>query len=124
MRQADGRTWFSVAADLDASCTITTDAICGEVLHVRRNSSGGSISTPIARFYAWRPGVQNEVYRAHWHVDCFVLDHRLSPDPSVAGTALVQALFREGLCSEPLCVSWHRSKEVGGREFGEVFERD
>jgi hypothetical protein len=112
---------FAVTPVFDAACVITPDAVSGEVYHVVRNAAGGAVSTPVARFFAWRPGYV-EGFRAHWRVDCFVRVHPVSPDPELIGPALAEALLRESLCTEPLWVSWHRSEELRGKAFGEVFD--
>ena len=114
---------FSIASDLDAACVITSESVAGEVYHVERNESGGANFTPVARFFAWRP-VHVENFHPHWRVDCFVRNHPLSPDPKVLGDALAKGLLREAICSEPLWVSWHRSEEINGKAFGEVFDFD
>ncbi len=114
---------FAIAPDFDAACLISSESVAGEVYHVARNQAGGATFTPVARFFAWRP-VHAENYHAHWRVDCFVRVHELSPPPKVLGVALAEGLLREAICSEPLWVSWHRSEELGGKNFGEVFDFD
>ena len=114
---------FSIAPDLDAACVITSESVAGDVYHVERNELGGATFTPVARFFAWRP-VHVEHYHPHWRVDCFVRNHQLSPDPKVLGDTLAKGLLRESVCSEPLWVSWHRSEEINGKAFGEVFDFD
>jgi hypothetical protein len=114
---------FSIAPALDAGCVITAEFIAGEVYHVERNASGAANFTPVARFFAWRP-VHSENFHRHWRVDCFVRVHELSPDPEVLGKALASGLLREAVCKEPLWVSWHRSEELGGKDFGQVFDFD
>jgi hypothetical protein len=114
---------FSIAPMLDAACLVNTEFISGEVDYVERNAAGGSIFTPIARFFAWRP-VQIENCHPHWRVDCFVRVHELSPEPKIVGRALASGLLAEAICTEPLWVSWHQSEELGGTNFGEVFDLD
>jgi hypothetical protein len=114
---------FSIASDFDAACVITSEAVSGEVYHVQRNAEGGATFTPVARFFAWRPDHAENV-DPHWRVDCFVRSHELSPHPKVLGKALAEGLLRDAVCSEPLWVSWHRSEEIGGTNFGEVFDFD
>jgi hypothetical protein len=114
---------FAVTSEFDAACVIASDAVTGEVYHVVRNSAGGTNYTPVARVFAWRPG-HVEGFNAHWRVDCFVRVHPLSPDPKMLGPAVAEALLREGLCTEPLWVSWHRSEELRGKSYGEVFESE
>jgi hypothetical protein len=114
---------FAVTPEFDAGCVFTPDAVSGEVYHVVRNPAGGADYTPVARFFAWRPGYVEGVH-AHWRVDCFVRVHLRSPEPKQLGPALAEALMRESLCTEPLWVSWHRSEELHGKAFGEVFESE
>ena len=123
MEPFGGMMRFTVTPEFDAACVIAPDAVCGQVYHVVRNSAGGATYTPVARFFAWRPGYV-EGFHTHWRVDCFVRVHALSPDPKRIGPALAEALLRESLCTEPLWVSWHRSEELHGKAFGEVFESE
>jgi hypothetical protein len=112
---------FPITPEFDAAGVITPGAVAGEVYHVVHHSAGGADYTPVARFFAWRPGYVEGV-NPHWRVDCFVRVHPRSPDPGRIGPALAEALVRESLCTEPLWVSWHRSEELHGKPFGEVFE--
>lgn len=114
---------FSIAPTLDAVCLISSEFVSGDVYHVQRNSAGGANFTPIARFFAWRP-VHVENYHPHWRVDCFVRGHELSSEPKIIAKALAKGLLQEAICTEPLWVSWHQSKEIGGTNFGEVFDFD
>lgn len=114
---------FHIASEFDVACVISSEFVAGDVYHVERNLAGGATFTPVARFFAWRP-VHVENYHPHWRVDCFVRNHQLSTDPKVLGDALAQGLLREAICSEPLWVSWHRSDEINGKAFGEVFDFD
>lgn len=114
---------FPLSPEFDAACVITPDAVSGEVYRIDRNSAGGADYTPVARFFARRPDYA-EGFHAHWRVDCFVRVHPRSPDPKLIGPALAEALLRESLCAEPLWVSWHRSEELHGKAFGELFEVD
>src|SRR5262245_40636227 len=123
LEQFEGMTRFAVTPELEAACVITPGTVSGEVCHVVRNSAGGAISTPVARFFAWRP-VHAENFHPHCRVDCFVRAHEVSPDPKVLGKALAEALLSKAICTEPLWVSWHRSEELGGTNFGEVFDLD
>lgn len=86
-----------------------------------RNRAGGSVNTPVAFYFMWRPEYVEGVH-AHWRVDCFVREHPLAPEPTTVGRTLVAALIREGLCAEPIWLSVHQSKELMGQAFGEVFE--
>ena len=86
---------FSIAPTFDAACLIGSEFVSGEVYQVERNSAGGANSTPIARFFAWRP-VHPEGSHPHWRVDCFVRVHELSPEPKVIGKALAKGHFATG----------------------------
>jgi hypothetical protein len=114
---------FSIAPTCDAACLIDSEFVSGEVYHVEWNSAGGANFTPIARFFA-RRRVHPEGFHAHWRVDCFVRVHELSPEPKVIGKELAKGLLQKGICTAPLWVSWHRSDEIGGTNFGEVFDFD
>lgn len=96
---------------------------CGEIYHVRRNRAGGGTWTPIARYFAWRP-VFIENFHPHWRIDCFVRKHKLAPRPEKLGRALATSLIEAGLCERPVWVSWHKSEELGGDAYGEVFDFD
>lgn len=106
----------------EASCTVENDFGFGEVFHTQRNRHGGAVLTPIARFYISRP-VHPDGFNPHWRLDCFVRkDHKLSPDPEYIGRQLLSALIANEVCDEPVWLSWHLSEEVGGNDFGDVFE--
>ncbi len=99
----------------------STDALSGTVHHIKRNNAGGALLTPIALYFVTRPEFV-EGFNSHWRLDYFSRVHKLSPEPANAGEELVRALFREGLCFEPLWLSIHKSEELSGKAFGEVFE--
>src|SRR5262245_9510292 len=112
---------FSISPDLDAACVVSGESLAGEVFRVERNQSGGATLTPIARVFAWRPAYEENI-RPHWRVDCFVRNHPLAPEPKSLGEAFAKALLREAICTEPLWVSWHRSEEIKGKAFGDIFD--
>lgn len=115
---------LAIDATFEVECSPSALAFSGEIYHVSRNRLGsGSISTPVARFFCWHPTV-SEGFNPHWRVDCYVREHALSPEPTWIGKALASLLQRNGYCAEPIWVSWHRSSEVGGESYGEVFERE
>ena len=114
---------FAISPEFDAACVITPGAVSGEVYHVARNSAGGADFTAVARFFAWRPDYVEGCHE-HWRVDCFVRVHVCSPEPKRLGSELAEALLRESLCTEPLWISWHRSEELHGKAFGDVFESE
>jgi hypothetical protein len=109
---------FPVTDMFDADCVVSDGARVGEIYHVVRNSSGGANLTPIARYFVWRPEFV-EGYHKYWRVDCFVRQHKLSPDPMSLGESLVAALVREQLCAEPIWMSAHTSDEIKGKACGD-----
>jgi len=96
----------------------------GEIFHIKRNSQGGTVSTPIARYFTTRPEIGAEGYHPHWRIDCTVRDHGLAPAEDWLARRLVDALLERGAVTEPVWVSWHRAKELGGEARGEVFDFD
>ena len=114
---------FPVTDTFDADCVVSDGARAGHIYHVVRNSSGGARLTPIARYFVWRPEFV-EGYHKYWRVDCFVQQHKLSPEPMSLGESLVAALVREQLCAEPIWMSAHTSSEIKGKVYGEVFSDD
>ncbi len=113
---------FSVTPSLEADCVVSSDALFGNLYHVQRNASGGALLTPVACYFATRPQFI-EGYYSHWRLDCYFREHRLSPDhPIISGEALVLALIRENLACDPLWLSVHRSEELEGKAYGQVFE--
>jgi hypothetical protein len=112
-----------VIAEYEADCSQVEGARTGEVYHVARTSAGGRRLTPIARYFAFRKAFY-ECFHEHWRLDCLVRTHRLAPPPAILGEALARSLLREGICTQPLWVSWHRNDELGGMVFGDVFDLD
>jgi hypothetical protein len=113
---------FSVSPNLESAC-VMGDCICGELFHIQRNSVGGSVQTPVARYFAWHPEFI-EGFNKHWRVDCYFISNKLSPDAWLAGEALLAALINEKICSKPVWISVHRSEELKGKAYGNVFEDD
>lgn len=114
---------FDIDKKFSADCIVTEGGRAGQLYHVARNSGGGATHTPIAYYFVWRPEFTEGINR-HWRVDCFVRKHALSPDPMELSESLVSALVREGLCAEPIWMSAHRSDELSGKAYGEVFSDD
>lgn len=112
---------FNINNILQADCTVSPTALSGTLYHVQRNASGGALLTPIALYFVTQP-VFVEGFNKHWRLDYFGRPHKLAPDSAFAGDALALALMKEGLCSEPLWLSVHRSEELEGRAYGQVFE--
>ena len=102
---------------------VSEAARAGLVYHIARNEAGGSLSTPVARYFVWRPE-HVEGYHKYWRVDCFVQKHELAPQPMTLGELLVSALLREGLCNEPIWMSAHSSDGEKGKAYGQVFWDD
>jgi len=114
---------FTLTGQFAADCDASSGARAGSIYHVDRHSTGGANLTPIARYFAYRPSYI-EGYHDYWRIDLHIREHALSPDPMPLGKALVAALMNEGLCSEPIWLSVHRSQELEGMAFGEVFDLD
>ena len=96
----------------------------GVIFHISRNKVGGSVSTPVGRFYTWRPQIHPEGYFQHSRVDCYIDDAPLAPEPSWLARTLLDALKQQGAISEPIWLGWHKSEELGGEERGQVFDLD
>lgn len=113
---------LKISENIEADCTVKNEALHGTLYHVQMNKSGGSsTSTPVALYFATRPEFI-EGYHAHWRIDCFFKQHKLSPDPLSTGEALVDALKNEKLCTEPLWLSVHRSDDEKGKAYGELYD--
>ncbi len=115
---------FSLMGPFVCDRVLSGEVHAGEIYHVDHNERGGSNMTPVGRYFAWKDPGDVENFNPHWRVDCFVRIHPLAPDPMPIGEALVGHLLREGLCSEPLWLSVHRSEELDGKPYGEVFQED
>jgi hypothetical protein len=96
----------------------------GQLFHIARNSSGGSLSTGVGRFHIWRKKLPPEGFFPHSRLDCYVLDHDLAPDPAWLARALLTALTQQGVVSEPVWLEWHRFSNSDGEARGEVFDFD
>jgi len=101
----------------------TAETRIGEIYHFLRNKVGsGSVSTPVARYFVWRPR-PTIGFNPHWRVDCFVRKHKLSGDPKILSKLLTTNLQELGLCDLPIWVSWHKNEELGGEALGDLFEK-
>lgn len=113
---------------IDMNFYVTSDAEGGfehgEIFHIERTGQGGSIATPIGRYFTTKPNIGAEGYHPHSRIDCVVRDHKLAPAEDWLARRLVDALLKDALVAEPLWVSWHRAKELGGEARGEVFDFD
>jgi hypothetical protein len=96
----------------------------GEAYHIERNRHGGSVATPIARYFISRPKIGAEGLHPHLRLDCFVRRHELSPSPEWLARRLADVLIAHGALAEPAWVSWHVSEEIDGESRGEVFDLD
>lgn len=113
---------------IDTNFYVTSDAEGGfrngEIFHLERTVQGGSLATPIGRYFTTKPNIGAEGYHPHSRIDCFVRDHELAPAEDWLARRLVDALLKSAVVAEPLWVSWHRAKELGGEARGEVFDFD
>jgi len=114
---------FGLNDTFQVECLVLEEGAHRQGLPFVRNSAGGATLTPVARFFVWRP-VFIEGFNPHWRVDCFGRQHQLSPRPMLLGDVLVVALVRERLCAGPIWMSAHRSDELEGRAYGDVFSDD
>ncbi len=112
---------FRICDDYQADCHSDGPFHTGEIYHSVSNADGGQMLTPIARYFIWHP-VFIEGFEEHWHIDCYVRTHDLAPDPERLGKRLVSSLKEQGICDEPIWVSWFESNELGGEAYGQVFE--
>lgn len=115
---------FSLMNDYCGEYEFRGDTTVGQIYHIVRNEFGGSILTPVGRWFAWQASGDVECFHDRWRVDCFVRDHSLAPEPMPIGEALVSHLMREKICSEPLWLSVHRSDELDGKPYGNVYQDD
>ena len=112
---------FVITDDFSAECVVGPDSFAGQLFHVHRNPQGGANLTPVARFFGWRPsyiegGPRTLAYR------CFFKSSDLAKQPLALGEVLVDAVVREAICSEPIWLSVHRSEELRGKAYGQLFE--
>jgi hypothetical protein len=94
----------------------------GEVHHVERNRDGGSISTPVARFFVSAPPLVAEGPHRHKRLDCFVRKHELAPRSDWLARRLAETLIEQGAIHQPIWLAWHEATEIGGEALGEVFD--
>lgn len=100
----------------------TTETRIGDIYHVRWNHSGsGSVSTPIAKYFVWRPPYIEGV-NSHWRIDYFARKHKLAGNPKRLARLLASNLQALGLCAPPIWVGWYKSEELGGEKVGDLFE--
>lgn len=99
-------------------------SVSGEVYHIVKNRHGGSISTPIARFFVSSPPLSVEGFNDHRRVDCYVRKHELAPEQRWLAKRLTDSLIERGVVTQPIWLSWHSSVEISGEALGEVFDLD
>jgi hypothetical protein len=116
-----GNVRVALSPEYEWTCEKFSESRSGEVFHIVRNSSGGSVSTPIARFAAFYPKFAEEGFHRHWRLDCYVRRHKLAPKPEWLGERLAESLLERHVVEEPLWVSWHMSEELKGKAYGVVF---
>lgn len=114
---------FAIDRKYGVECQVRSELVTGEVYHGPQNATGG-VFTPVVSFVAFLPLVVADGEKLHWHVNCHVRVHQLSPDPAYIGKALADALLSRSICSEPLWVSWYRSEELGGQAYGDPWGDD
>ena len=114
-----GPAGVSLEASLERS---GPDMFWGELFVVVQNTSGGQMATAMGSYFGTTQG--DELFHPHWRIDCFVRRHELMPEPEVLGQGLATALEAEGVCSQPIWVSWYLAEELGGKARGEVFDLD
>lgn len=122
-------TTLTLSATAKASLETEGQLLYGQVVHVAQNAQGGQAWTPIAKYYVrhWRAGPLDGISEnilPHTRIDCYVREHELSPNPEMLAKQLLNALIEAKKVSEPIWLSWHRSRELGGEALGEIFDLD
>jgi hypothetical protein len=100
------------------------DFSSGEIFHIKRNTSGGSLLTPVARFFITNARIPAEGYFPHQRLDCFVSNTQFVSEPEQLAKDLFKALRNQDLIDEPTWLSWHVAEEQGGTACGAVFDFD
>ncbi|RUX48450.1 MAG: hypothetical protein EOS58_06905 [Mesorhizobium sp.] len=100
------------------------DLKSGRIFHIERNASGGSLSTPVARFFMTNARIPAEGFFPHQRLDCFVSNTEFVSKPEQLARDLFKALSSRNLIDEPTWLGWHVAEEQGGAAFGEVFDFD
>jgi hypothetical protein len=124
-------TTLTLSANAKASLETEGQLLYGQIVHVAQNTHGfGQVWTPIAKYYVrqWHAGPLldgiSENILPHTRIDCYVREHELSPNPEALAKQLLNALIEAKKVSEPIWLSWHRSRELGGTALGEIFDLD
>ncbi|MEP0153481.1 hypothetical protein [Pseudophaeobacter sp.] len=79
---------FDLNAKFSAIGSETSETRIGEIYQVRGSRGGsGSVSTPIARYFVWRPEYI-EGAAPHWRIDCYFKKHKLAGDPKTLSRLL------------------------------------
>lgn len=96
----------------------------GEIYHIERNEAGGSLSTPVARYFVTNPAIPAEGYFPHQRLDCFFGQISFVSDPRQLTKRLFGSLQKLGVINEPAWIGWHVSEELAGMPLGEVWDFD
>lgn len=115
---------LDLSPDFYVEWSADKDFRAGEIYHINRNKTGGSVSWSVARFFITNARVPAEGVFPHRRLDCFISNTTLAPRPEQLARLLFQVLKSRGLIDEPTWLSWHAAKEQGGARFGEVFDLD
>ncbi|MND28952.1 hypothetical protein D3C80_194490 [compost metagenome] len=100
------------------------DFSSGRIYHIGRNNAGGSLSTPVARFFITSAKIPAEGFFPHQRLDCFISNTKLVLKPEQLARDLFRVFKSRELIGEPTWLSWHVAEEQGGAPFGEVFDFD
>lgn len=114
---------FQISENFVADCQVSVDTRIGAIYHIKYNAAGGSVMTPVAQYFAWRPNIP-EGYHPHWRVDCYIRDHTLAGDAKSMTKSLALALQKSELCAQPMWVGWHKTEEMSGEVYGELWDDD
>ncbi|RUT95967.1 hypothetical protein EOD23_31495 [Mesorhizobium sp. USDA-HM6] len=115
---------LDLSPDFFVEWSADDDFNSGKIYHIKRNKTGGSLSTPVARFFITSARIPAEGFFPHRRLDCFVSDTALAPKPEQLARDLFEVLRSRGLIDEPTWLGWHVAEERGGAPFGEVFDFD
>ncbi|WP_027668230.1 hypothetical protein [Rhizobium leguminosarum] len=109
---------LDLSSDFYVSWSADDDFSSGEIYHIKRNKSGGSLSTPVARFFITSARIPAEGLFPHQRLDCFVSNTGLVLKPEQLARDLFESMKSRGLIDEPTWLGWHVAEERGGAPFG------
>lgn len=115
---------LDLSPDFYVEWSADKDFRSGEIYHIKRNRTGGSVSWSVARFFITNARIPIEGFFPHRRLDCFVSDTALVSKPEQLARLLFEVLRSRGLIDEPAWLNWYVAKEQGGAPFGEVFDLD